>query len=146
MLSLSTRGRYATRIMAYLASRPDPTPARKQEISEAEQISADYLEQILVELKAAGLVCSFRGAKGGFCLGREAETISVADVLDATEGPIRLAPCLMDHCGQAEHCGARSLWQEAAKALSETFAKTSIAEMAARRRHLQDSTPVSFDI
>ena len=71
MLRLSTKGRYATRIMVYLALCNPDEPARKQEIAEAEGIPADYVEQILTKLRTAGLVKSRRGAGGGFQLRRD---------------------------------------------------------------------------
>ena len=96
MLTLSTKGRYATRIMIRLAQAPPGEPLCVQEITASEEIVAAYVEQILLSLKAAGLVRSHRGAKGGFSLARRPEAITVGQVLAATEGPVCLVPCLGD--------------------------------------------------
>jgi len=93
MMKLSTKGRYATRIMVYLAMQNSDSPCRKQDIAEAESISADYVEQILIRLKAAGLVTSHRGAHGGFSLTRPPSEVTVEAVLQATEGPLLLVAC-----------------------------------------------------
>ena len=92
-MKLSTKGRYATRIMLYLAIYSGQNPVRKHEIAAQEKISPDYVEQILMMLRGAGLVKSHRGAKGGFSLSRAAEAITMADILAATEGPLQIAPC-----------------------------------------------------
>jgi len=64
MFKLSTKIRYATRIMVYLGKNEGQGKIRKQEIADAEGISHDYTEQILMKLKSGGLVHSYRGAKG----------------------------------------------------------------------------------
>jgi Rrf2 family protein len=146
MLNLSSKGRYATRIMVFLARRNEGTPARRQEIAEAEDITGDYVEQILIKLKAAGLVKSRRGAKGGFSLAGDAERITVADVLAATEGPARLAPCLTEPCSRASYCVTRPLWQRASDALGRTFSSTTIGELARQASSLQVSKTWTYEI
>ena len=81
MMSISTRGRYASRILVLLASRPQGPPVNKYEIAREEAISPAYVEQLMMALARAGLVASHRGRAGGFSLGRDAESISIADVL-----------------------------------------------------------------
>ncbi|NCC52296.1 MAG: Rrf2 family transcriptional regulator [Spartobacteria bacterium] len=131
MMVLSTKGRYAARIMVYLAGRENARLASKFEISEAEGISPDYVEQIMLRLKAAGLVESHRGRAGGFSLARDPAKISLADVLNALEGPPCPAPCIQDaSCPRAKHCPTRGTWLQAASLLDTLFSQTSIARMA----------------
>jgi Rrf2 family cysteine metabolism transcriptional repressor len=147
MLRISTKGRYATRIVVYLACMENSgRPARKHEIAEAEEISPDYVEQILIKLKAAGLVTSRRGAKGGFSLARRADEITVTDVLDATEGPLSLVPCLSETCHRATSCVTRSVWREAGEALDKVFSARTIAEMAEEAKNIQASMSPTFEI
>ncbi|NQU41909.1 Rrf2 family transcriptional regulator [bacterium] len=146
MLQLSTKGRYATRIMVYLAMQPQGVPVPKQEIAQSEQISADYAEQILRVLKSAGLVASHRGVKGGFTLARDPERITVADVLDATEGAVDLAPCVRDECRRATQCVTRRLWRDASSCLSRIFGATTIRALAGEALEMAQSKVLIYDI
>ncbi len=130
MIKLSTTCRYATRILIYLAAREDEHPASRREIALAEDITPAYIEQVLSSLKAAGLIRSIRGAKGGFLLGKPADSISVADVVEATEGSIALVPCLSDGCKKASFCAARTAWKNANEVLKRALERTTIGDMA----------------
>ena len=146
MIRFSTKGRYATRILVYLALHNNEYSVRKQEIAESEGISADYVEQILMKLKTADLVKSHRGVKGGFSLARKPDRITVADVIDATEGSISLVPCLNEDCTRASICVARPMWQKANDALMSVLSGTTIGEMAEQARNLYGSKSVTFEI
>ncbi len=146
MIAFSTKSRYATRILAYLACREGGPLAKKREIAEAEGLSEGYVEQILVALKAAGLVRSHRGKAGGFSLARDSADIDVAQVVEAMEGRLELSPCLSAGCSRQEQCRARPLWKEAGSAMRDVLRKTSIAEMAAANpapRHYGGRSPKS---
>jgi Rrf2 family protein len=133
MMAISTKGRYACRIMVLLAGRPSAGPVSKHEIAEAEGISSDYVQQIMQRLRAAGLVRSHRGKVGGFTLGRDPETISVLDVLMAVEGRVEPAPCwLPEDCPRQEGCPTRPVWMKAAELLEGLFAGTTIAALVPR--------------
>lgn len=129
-MKLSTKGRYATRIMVYLAMHDPNIPRRKQEIAESEGISADYVEQILIRLKAGGLVVSHRGARGGFTISKSPEKITVRDVLQASEGPLTLVPCSSETCERDTACVTREIWIKAEEALAEVFDGNTIADLA----------------
>ncbi len=133
MIGLSTRSRYATRILAYLAKKEGGPLAKKREIAETEGLSEGYVEQILVALKAAGLVRSHRGKAGGFSLPRNSNDINVAQVVEAMEGKLELSPCLSAGCKRQEECSARPLWEKAGLAMRDVLEKTSIADMAAKQ-------------
>jgi Rrf2 family protein len=94
MIRISTRGRYALRAMVDLAQHGDKGPVSRQDISERQEISADYLAQLFVHLQAAGLVEGVKGPGGGYRLARDARLIRAGDVVQAVEGPVavRLAP------------------------------------------------------
>ncbi len=146
MLRLSTSGRYATRIMVYLAANSNGRPARKHEIAEAEEIAPDYVEQLLVKLKTAGLVASRRGAKGGFSLLRDPQDITVADVLGATEGPLSLVLCRDEGCTRISGCVTRPLWQQATEAIETIFSSTTIGTLAAKAKKIQQTQTLNFQI
>jgi Rrf2 family protein len=142
MIRLSTKGRYAVRIMVYLAARKGETPTRRQEIAESEGITPDYAVQILMRLKTAGLVEGRRGARGGFVLAADPARVTVADVLRAAEGDIRLVDCDRDtECDRKATCVTRPVWERADRALREVFAGFTIGDLAAeyRRKHGRDA-------
>jgi Rrf2 family cysteine metabolism transcriptional repressor len=130
MMNISTKGRYATRIMALLATDAAHPSINKFQIAEAESISAAYVQQILIPLKAAGLVESHRGRVGGFSIARSPDTITVGDILRAVEGEIMPAPCRSaTHCNRVATCPSRPVWQKAAGLLEELFASITLADM-----------------
>jgi Rrf2 family protein len=146
-MRMSTRGRYATRIMIRLALLDgEGRPARKQQIASEEGISADYVEQILMKLKTRGLVQSHRGAKGGFSLARDGNTITVADVIEASEGPIVLVPCKADGCNRASACVARRVWDDASAALRRVFSRKTIGQLAREARQAMEKDSTTYEI
>ncbi len=139
MMRMSTKGHHATRIMIMLAKGP-ARPVSKGEIGEAEGIPPGYVQQLMIRLTDAGLVRSHRGRAGGFTLTRPAESISVQDVLRATEGAFELAPCVdgRSDCGRSDCCPAHLLWTEATDMLNDLFDRTSIADLVLTGRRLED--------
>ena len=133
--------------MVYLAIQGQTEPARKQAIAEAEEISADYVEQILMKLKSAGLVCSHRGRNGGFSLACDPAATPIGAILHATEGSFALVPCLNDKpCDRASLCVTRALWNRATRALDEIFSKTTLADLAEEAKKLHASKSITFQI
>jgi Rrf2 family protein len=118
--------------MVYLARRDGPAPATKYEIGKAEGISAGYVEQIMIRLKAAHLVRSYRGRSGGFSLTRDPAKTTLAEVLRSVEGPVCPVPCLYDTCEREPSCPTRPFWKKAAEAVEEVLRATTIAQIAAQ--------------
>ncbi len=146
MISISTKGRYATRIMIRLSLLSKDRPVQKSAISSAEGISSDYIEQILIKLKAAGLVVSHRGARGGYTLAKPSGEISVADVVEATEGAVNLAPCLLGDCEKETVCVAKNVWRRANDALLKELSVTSIKMLENEAREVQSEMSVQYCI
>jgi len=146
MIKLSSKVRYATRIVVYLAMRDEKHPARKQEIAEAEDISPDYVEQILIKLKTLGLVRSLRGTKGGFVLARDPYKITVADVVKSVDGPIAIAPCINEKCDRIPFCPTRPVWEKANEALKNVFEGAIIGELAEEGKKLRPPKAWTFEI
>ena len=145
MMAISTRGRYSLRILILLASQPDGRILTKQGIAETEAVPLAYVQQLMIPLRAAGFVSSYRGKVGGFALAQTAETITVADVLRATEGPIALAPCFGNRsCEREPRCPTRPLWSRAAELLDDFFSGVTVAALAERRASsssIREGTP-----
>jgi len=137
MLCISSRGRYATRILVLLASGDGETMYTKGEIAAAEGLTTGYVQQLMGSLQAAGLVLSHRGKQGGFKLAHDPHTITVSDVVHVMEGEIRLAPCHDgDHCDRVSDCPTRATWVGAAAVLDDYFQQITIAQLAEQAEQL----------
>ncbi len=143
MMSLSTKGRYAARIMVFLAVHEGSGPVTKYKIAEEEELSPDYIEQIMVRLKNAGLVISHRGRNGGFSLGRDPRQVSLGDILAAVEGPIRPVPCIDKYCKREANCPTRPVWKQAVAVLEDLFGRTTLAQMAEKT---QEQSSINYSI
>ena len=146
MIRLSTRARYACRMLVFLASQTPNRPVRRQEIADVEEISIDYVEQILVKLKAGGLVRSHRGAKGGFSISCDPATTTIADVVAAMEGPISLVPCKDDKCPRMPRCALQPVWEKASQTLQQVLSEAKISDLAVQAETLRESQLISFQI
>lgn len=146
MMPITTKGRYAARIMVCLARHGAGHPATKHEIGEAEGISANYVEQLMIHLRSADLVRSHRGRKGGFSLAREPSTISLLEVLRAVEGPVSPVPCLHEVCDRAAACPTQPVWRRTAEAIEKVLSEITIGRMAADAEARQVADPVAYQI
>jgi len=147
-MKLSTKARYATRIMLRLASAGAQRSQRNMDIARLERISPDYVAQILMTLKHAGLVTSQRGAQGGFTISRDPAAITVTDVLEAVEGPLCLVPPTKkkEVAEQASVRVTRTLWTRGSEALRDLFADISLKDLAQEVDALDRATPIVFEI
>jgi Rrf2 family protein len=87
-MRISAKVDYAVRAVVELAAAPDEKPVKAERIATAQEIPLNFLENILGELRHAGIVRSHRGAEGGFRLAKPADQLTVADVIRAVEGPL----------------------------------------------------------
>ncbi|HTS72280.1 MAG TPA: Rrf2 family transcriptional regulator [Gaiellaceae bacterium] len=126
---------YAVRAGAELAAASGEGPVKGERIAQSQQIPLKFLENILLELKHAGLVQSQRGAEGGYWLARPAEEISLADVIRAVEGPIANVrgerPELVEYPGAAGPL--REVWIAVRGNLRAVLEKVTLADVAAGR-------------
>jgi Rrf2 family protein len=119
-----TRGTdYGIMGMVYLAMQPFDRVTLLHEIAEGQDIPESYLAKIFQDLCKEGLVCSRRGAKGGFCLARPASEITLLQVIEALEGPISLNRCLdiREECPHLETCAVAPVLRQAQAQLLETL-------------------------
>ena len=117
MLRLSTKGQYGVRAMFEIAKGYPDRPVTIREISERQDVSSAYLEQILNRLRKAGLIRSVRGPGGGYLLSKTPAEISIAAILSELEGPVAITSCLNpeEGCVRVDSCVTHLLW----KALGE---------------------------
>jgi Rrf2 family protein len=142
MINLSTRGRYATRILVNLARVPEGTAKSARKIAQEEGITADYVEQLLIKLKTSGYIRSKRGKQGGAMLARRPENICIAELLQVIEGEMSIVPCITQDCERKRDCPTRSLWKEANNALVRVFRESSVADLVRE----QTSRTVNYQI
>jgi Rrf2 family iron-sulfur cluster assembly transcriptional regulator len=111
-MRLTTKGRFAVTAMIDLALRQTGTPVTLAAISQRQQISLSYLEQLFGKLRKKGLVESIRGPGGGYKLGRPAEKISVVDIVMSVDEPLDATQCGgKENClGDAGRCMTHDLW------------------------------------
>ena len=133
-MGVSTRARYALRMMVRLARLGAGASATVPNLSSDEGISPDYASQLMMAMRRAGLVKCRRGVGGGVILARPPSELSAADVIEAADGPIRVAECDVDGmvCCRQARCATRSMWAEASRRLKTYFESVSLDTLAAR--------------
>lgn len=142
-MKLSTRSTYGVRAMLALAVQYGAGQLMVKEISEQQGLPATYLEQLMVLLRKAGLVTATRGARGGYVLSRPPSEITLAEVVEALEGPLNLSGCPTDAgcCGKPETCALKELWDDASAAMVQVLRSVTLAGLVDRQRE-KDATSV----
>jgi len=132
MLRLSKKSDYALISMKHLAMRPDASSSAR-EISESYDIPLELLAKVLQRLVRARLLVSVQGTRGGYRLARQAAQISVADVIQAVDGPVTVTACSdTDHnCDQYTKCSIRDPLWKIKNRIIDALTTVSVAEMAA---------------
>ena len=122
------------RALLEIAARPDEEPVTIRDISQRQQMSVTYLEQILHKLKKAGIVKSIRGARGGYVLAREHHEITVNQVITALDGPIAISHCDFPEireksCVGPSVCVSRTLWKKLEDLIEDALSSVTLADM-----------------
>lgn len=139
-MKISTRARYGVRVMIFLGLRFGEGPVLLREMAEDEGISEKYLSQIILHLKAKGLVNSIRGSKGGYVLARSPKDIHMNEVFSALEGPFDLLDCIgkPSECTRMSICTSRELWMELGKAMEARLKSISLKHLVNQCRKKQN--------
>lgn len=134
-MKLSTRGRYGVRAMLELALNNGKGPVPLRDLATRQEISAKYLEQLLIPLKGAGLVKSVRGARGGYMLAMEPARISLYDIVCSLEGPLAPVECVQDatYCERVGGCTVHLVWGEMGRLLVDYLSRITLASMVTRQ-------------
>ena len=150
-MKLSVRGEYALRALLVLGLNYDQEVTRIQAISEQQNIPKRFLEQILNDLKSAGVVRSKRGVSGGYRLARRPEDISLAVVIRHIEGALAPVSCVSERfyekcsCPDESRCAIRSIMKEVRDAIVKIMEHTTVADLCERWRRLQTEPVNPFD-
>jgi Rrf2 family protein len=147
-MKMSTKGRYAVRILLGIARYQKNGPVSKKVIASEECISADYIEQIIVPLKNEGLVMGLRGVKGGFVLSKDPSKITVYDILRASEGDMTIVDCARNDCKGRDKtiCVTKPVWEGASKVLEAYFSKITLKDLLDQEADLLKSKAASYTI
>lgn len=133
-MMISTKGRYALKVMTDLAQHGEEGYISLKDIADRQHISMKYLEMIAGCLNRAGLVNSLRGKNGGYRLAVPAGKCTVADVIHASEGnltPVRCPACEGEHCEDAADCCTLPVWQKLDQIIEDYLQSVSLADLAA---------------
>jgi Rrf2 family protein len=150
-MKLSVRGEYALRALLVLGLNYGQPVVRIQTISEQQNIPQRFLEQILNDLKSAGVVESKRGAGGGYRLARRPDEITLAAVVRHIEGALAPVSCVSERfyekcsCPDESRCAIRSVMKEVREAIVRIAEKVTVAELCERWRRLQQEPVNPFD-
>lgn len=131
-MKISTKGRYALRLMLDLAEHNTGDVVRIKTIAERQEISEKYLEQIISILNRAGYVKSTRGAQGGYRLAKSPEQYTVGMILRLTEGSLAPVACLEDDvnsCERQDTCATLEVWKRLDNAIKGVVDSITLADL-----------------
>ena len=141
-MKLSTKGRYSVTALYELALHYGEGVVPIKTIAKSQGISENYLEQLMLPLRRAGLVESVRGAQGGYTLARAPEDVTIGRIITAVEGPIALVDCVLtsaeaddQSCVRAGSCVTRQIWVEVCDSINAVLNNISLADLVQRNRH-----------
>lgn len=131
-MKISTKGRYAVRVMTDLALHDTGQYCKVKEIAKRQGISEKYLEQIIAVLNKAGYVKSVRGAKGGYRIAKDPKEVTVGMILRLTEGTLAPVACLekeADECCRCSICETLGVWKDLQEAINRVVDGVTIADL-----------------
>lgn len=146
-MKISTKGRYAVRVMLDLALHNTGECIKVKEIASRQGISEKYLEQIIAILNKAGYVKSVRGAQGGYRIARDPGEYTVGMILRLTEGSLAPVACLEEDYGVCERCDTcetLGVWKELYEAVNHVVDRVTIADLVERRKKRLDAMDYSI--
>lgn len=124
-MKISTKGRYSVTALYELAMHYGEGAVSLKSVAQSQGLSENYLEQLMVPLRRAGLVKSIRGAQGGYMLGRAPAEITIGAIITTVEGPIAVVDCLLAEaedenqlCDKACACVTRGIWEKVCASIS----------------------------
>lgn len=130
-MRMSTRVRYGTRALVDIAEHHGNGPVCLRDIAGRQKVSQPYLEQLILLLKAAGLVRSIRGARGGFILARDPAEISMVEVMTTLGWESEVVDCVgaPGSCSRSDACSVRDFWCRLSEAVVKVVGSTTLADL-----------------
>ena len=140
-MKVSTKGRYALRLMLDLAVNQTGEPVSLKDISKRQGISDKYLEQIISVLNKAGYVKSVRGPQGGYSLTKQPEEYTVGMILRLTEGSLAPVACVEEEgaCEKVSSCATILVWKRINEAINDVVDHMTLADLVdTEKQHIND--------
>lgn len=139
-MKLSTKGRYGTRVLLDLALRCGEGPIPLKDIAQRQQIPLPYLEHLIAPLKAAGIIKSIRGARGGIWLVKPPQEVRLNEVIPLLEGSIAPVKCVNNAktCPYSDICVTRAIWGEMKKAMNGVLESTSLQDLVELAKQMRN--------
>lgn len=134
-MKITTRTTYGLRAIIELALNYNKKPLKRKEISEKQGVREAYLENILLMLKSAGLVSSFRGPEGGYILNRPPYLIKLGEIIEVLDGQFDPTDCLSDFkkCDRSSDCLTKDIWIKLRKIQKEFLYSITLEDILAQR-------------
>jgi Rrf2 family protein len=147
-MKLSTKGRYAMRAMLDLAQHYGEGLVLLKDVARRQELSERYLEHLFLTLKAAGLVNSVRGARGGFQLTRPPSEVKLIDIVRACEGQLSVVECVADpaSCHRSARCATRDMWVELQMAMDGVLESLTLQDLVERQHHKEQVATKMYNI
>lgn len=146
-MKISTKGRYGARAVLELTLRYGSGPVMVREISENQEISERYLEQILNTLRTSGIVKSTRGAKGGYELAKAPSEITLGEIVISLEGPLDVVSCTGNYkCRNKGKCATYFVWEQIKDSIEDVLNSITLKELAEKQRKLVNSELFEYNI
>jgi Rrf2 family protein len=136
-MKLSTRTRYGIRAILELAEYYGNGPLQLRVIAHDQGVSVKYLEQLMAMLKAAGIVRSIRGSKGGYILAKQPGQVKVSECFQCLEGSVITTECVEDEsfCERTNDCIARQVWTEVQNAVMGVLESITLQDLVDRAKN-----------
>lgn len=141
-MKISTKGRYALRIMLDIAVMGEAEPVRVKDIAKRQDISVKYMEQIIIILTRAGYLKSNRGPQGGYRLTRQPKDYTVGMILRLTEGSLAPVSCLdedINLCSRQEYCATLGLWKELNDAIKGVIDRYTLQDLVDKQKEMSEN-------
>lgn len=147
-MKISTKGRYGLRILLDLATHQNKGPVNLGDISARQGISEKYLWQVINLAKAAGLITSSRGPKGGYAIARPSDQITILEIVAALEGPVVLVDCLdkSESCQQTSACVTREVWARIEDSMKKTMAAITLQDLVEMQQARESGQSLNYVI
>lgn len=146
-MKISTKGRYALRLLIDLAVFSNGEYIPLKVVSERQGISVKYLEQLITTLSKNGFVVSSRGAQGGYKLAKSPKEITVGDILRVMEGNLAPVSCLEHpdtHCPRADHCVTINVWRKIQVAVADVVDNITLDQLEEDYRAIESAPDYSI--
>jgi Rrf2 family protein len=147
-MKITTKGLYGTRAMLEIALNYGKNLTNLRDITEKQEIPLKYLEHLLSSLKAAGLIKSIRGARGGYVLAKSPNKIKLSEIISVLEGSMAPVDCVdnLKACPRSSICAIRDVWQKVKDAVMEVLDSITLQDLVKKQQEKMYSKAIMYYI